>query len=190
MEYPYNPKFVDPIVATVCYDRFMTYIPWVRRENVPRAEYWANDFNRPYTYGSEKHARTYESGMWFRSMLVIRTALWVATGVHFEGCFMNRYDTAKDALDWHADDDPGIDHSKPIAIVSFGSERRISLRSNDKLWHDQRILEHGSLLLMPAGSQHTHQHKITRSSDVEQARPRISLTFRSLMKENSDARSY
>jgi alkylated DNA repair dioxygenase AlkB len=104
----------------------------------------------------------------------------MTTGVWFEGCFMNLYENGTDALGWHADDDPKINHEKPIAVVSLGSWRSISLRSNDKTWHAQRILDPGSLLMMPAGSQQTHQHKIAKASDMARATPRISLTFRSL----------
>jgi alkylated DNA repair dioxygenase AlkB len=41
------------------------------------------------------------------------------------------------------------------------------------------MLSHGSLLIMPAGSQFTHRHKIPKAG--RKVNPRISLTFRGLL---------
>ena len=107
---------------------------------------------------------------------------------YFEGCFANLYEGERDHLGWHADDDPGIDHTKPIAVVSFGAERAIQVRP--KLEYGMGLLkateasktfmlESGSLFIMPAGSQFTHEHRIPKVG--EKTGERISLTFRGLV---------
>ncbi len=185
--YPYSSGFINAVSPDAA-DRLLAYLlddkymQWERRENVPRAECWMNDDERPYTYGSGAGIRTYEGRPWNSLVEVIRSILLTDIGVRFEGCFLNRYDQGSDALDWHADDDPGIDHSKPIAIISLGQERALHVRDNERTYVDRFMLGHGSLLLMPPGSQQTHQHKIPKSGLAPEAiKPRISMTFRSLL---------
>lgn len=48
------------------------------------------------------------------------------------GCFLNMYEDGTDALGWHADDDPSIDHDKPIAVVTLGQGRMIHYRGKDE----------------------------------------------------------
>jgi alkylated DNA repair dioxygenase AlkB len=178
--YRYVPMFLNPLASSDLFDFLVSdmFVDWVQRDNVPRREYWMNDDGRSYTYGSGAGVRTYEAKSWIDQVRLVRDTLRVYTGVHFEGCFMNRYDGQKDALGWHADDDSGIDHTKPIAVVSLGWPRALHVRSNDKVWHEAFMLEPGSLLLMPSGSQFTHQHKIPKADRPIGAR--VSLTFRSL----------
>lgn len=180
--YEYAEPFLPKLEADMLFIYLMDeqYIPWLKLESVPRWEYWMNDFERQYTYGRGNGIRTYSAFPWDREVRLVRDTLRMRTGVHYEGCFMNRYNTGEDALDWHADNDPGIDHTKPIAVVSLGERRTLNVRSNDKTWHDSYPLAHGSLLLMPPGSQHTHQHKITKGDRAGMG-PRISLTFRALV---------
>jgi alkylated DNA repair dioxygenase AlkB len=105
-------------------------------------------------------------------------------------------------LGWHTDNDPGINHERPIAVVSFGSRRDIMVRpivSRDPIISASRVMEtatrgfdndlpetverinltNGSLFLMDAGMQQTHQHRIPKAG--EKRGPRVSLTFRSLI---------
>lgn len=184
-DYSLTQRFLAEVEATALMFYCMSpvdLIPWTRFEGVPRWECWMNDFGRPYSYGAGSNypGRTYQAVPWDREIRLIRDSLRMAIGVHFEGCFLNRYNTEKDALDWHADNDPGIDHTKPIAVVSLGDSRLISVRSNDKSWHNTYMLNSGSLFLMPPLSQFTHQHKIPKPGRA--CGPRVSLTFRSLLK--------
>jgi len=124
----YIPNFLS--VPGEFFTRIKEGTPWVRVGNTPRSEYWCNDDSRPYTYGSGNGIRTYEAKSWTLPMLIVRELIESKHGVYLEGCFSNHYLDSSDHLGWHSDDDPGIDHDKPIAVVSLGAEREIYLRRN------------------------------------------------------------
>lgn len=144
-----------------------------------------------YTYGRGRGQRTYVS----RPMsdvadlrwLTQRVNHWLADRGHgpLNGCFLNRYDGAHNAIGWHSDDDPGTDHTKPIVVLSLGQERDLYTRP---LGHKGPLLDewkwtlgHGSLFVMPPGFQQTHQHKIAKASGT--VRTRISLTWRAFVQK-------
>jgi alkylated DNA repair dioxygenase AlkB len=165
-------------------------LDWVRRDGAPRSEYWTNPFDRPYTYGNGEGRRTYEAQPSHLMIGDIRDRI-AQTSAFLEGCFLNHYLTGTDALGWHADDDPNIDHSRPIAVVSLypnekSRGRVIGIREKPYMDGDKVVkppitlieLAPGSLLLMHPGMQDTHLHYIPRASFV--ADGRMSLTYRGL----------
>ena len=157
---------------------------WVQVPLRPRAEYWSNDYDRDYAYGKEGPGRvTYKAQPWIPAMKEIRDFISTTTDYYLEGCFANYYKDSSDNLGWHADNDPGIDHDKPIAIVSLGAEREIWFRRNGEkgTTHTSQLLGNGSLYMMSPGFQFSHQHRIPRASRQDIG-PRISLTFRGLIK--------
>ena len=185
----YVPDFIS-FGKDVLFDRLYHELDWDKREGAPRWEYWTNVYDRPYTYGRGKGVRTYESRESHVVIDAIRSKLWTDHGVAYEGCFLNAYGTKRDWLGWHQDDDPGIDHSKPIAVVTLGQGRNIQYREvlippNEDpaiaVYGEvkTRMLEPGSLFLMGAGMQQHYQHRIPKAAF--EAKPRISLTFRALL---------
>lgn len=130
-------------------------------------------------------------------------------GVKYEACFLNKYEHAREHLGWHADDSDVIDDTRPIAVVSFGAERELWFRSNPHVCYacngsgrydhngspkcgacngtgreptpdvERLLLETGSLCIMKAGMQDTHQHRIPKSG--HECGMRFSLTFRGLI---------
>ena len=64
----------------------------------------------------------------------------------------------------------------PIALVSLGSKRRMTIRENASRRAVHIDLEPGSLLVMSHASQLTHEHGIPKTRDV--VGPRISLAYR------------
>lgn len=191
----YIPNFIANERADEMFRELWDGLNWERRSDAPRREYWTNIFNRDYSYGRGAGLRTYQAQA--SHSAVDECALGLIHHpevlVDFEGCFLNGYEGARDWLGWHEDDDPGIDHSKPIAIITlYGGEgvdtpRSIQFREKlDSLDGKANYgpivdlpLEHGSLCLMPAGFQTTHQHRIPKAGF--EAKSRISLTFRSLL---------
>lgn len=154
-------------------------IEWIKHDDAPRREYWSNDFDRPYTYGRGAGVRTYEAQPFHPEVERVRRLLAEQTGVYYEACFVNGYENERQALGWHADDSTEIDHTKPIAVISLGERRPIEFRSNETGDKTRLDLDNGSLFVMLAGMQQTHQHRIPKAGFA--ARPRISLTFRSLL---------
>jgi hypothetical protein len=191
----YIPNFVSADRAGEMFSELWNGLSWERRGDAPRREYWTNIFGRDYSYGRGAGLRTYHSQNSHHAIDECALALinHPEVLVDFEGCFLNGYEDAHDWLGWHEDDDPGINHERPIAIVTlYGGEgvdtpRSIQFREklgvvDGKMTYGEVVdlpLEQGSLCLMPAGFQATHQHRIPKAGF--QTKSRISLTFRSLI---------
>ncbi|AGS81122.1 putative alkylated DNA repair protein [Caulobacter phage Cr30] len=177
----YFPNWISPISQNSIFDELLK-IDWVQVPGRPRREYWAAE--KPYTYGSGLATHTYDPQPWPDIVRDICSDLsyfddW--QGLDFDGCFLNRYDNARDHLGWHADDSPSIDHERPIAIVTLGEGREIQFKEqNPDSEIETLFLEPGSLCMMHAGMQQTHFHRIPKSSKSHIG-TRISLTFRGLV---------
>ena len=194
--------FVSPEEATATFSRLWSDLDWEERPDAPRREYWTNTFDRSYTYGRGRGIRAYDSRPISSDIEAVRDRLATEHGVFFEGCFLNGYRNGSDALGFHADDDPGIDHDRPIAIVTLYDGPVVPSNWNKLARHpnhgnpvsrtiqfmaqddpDKVVttvdLDHGSLIFMKAGMQSTHFHRIPKAG--YKVRPRISLTFRGLL---------
>lgn len=179
MEPIYKERYIDN--PEVVFSNLLD-LDWIQRENCPREEYWDTKKGNPYTYGKGMGIRTYQPNKPSSDVDFIRNKLYDDYGVYYDGCFLNKYNKDKNHLGWHADDDLGIDHSKPIAVISFGQERDINWKEIGSKGFEcisSQLLGQGSLFLMPAGMQSTHYHRIPKSPfpvDI-----RISMTFRALL---------
>lgn len=183
----YYPEFIKD--HTDWFDHLWEEIPWEQREDAPRMEYWTSQFGESYTYGQNRGTRTYESQEAHPLVDRARLLLKAELRIPFEGCFMNGYTGKRDWLGWHADNSPSIDHKRPIAILTFGQTREIQFREvirpagfKDKGEYGPVSgiqLTSGSLCLMEAGMQQTHEHRIPKAAF--EAGPRISMTFRGLV---------
>jgi len=190
MSKPYTiGKFMD------FFDDLKSEIVWERRDDAPRTESWMMlDGLRSYTYGRGRGERTYEAHPFTPLVLNIANAL--GQMLHEptpRGCFANLYLNSRDHLGWHADADPKIDHTRPIVSVSFGEERAIQFRPMPPVgvkrnaWADhgyvekieELVMKSGSVTVMPAGYQFTHQHQIPKVD--HNIGERISLTYRWLL---------
>ena len=180
----YDPTYLNKPLADWLFEKLWTEAPWERRENAPRQEYWTNIYGQSYTYGRGAGERTYESKPEHVGVMMLAAMLNLRLGFVYEGCFLNGYAEGSDALGWHADDDPLIDHPKPIAVIGLGGERDIQFKRKESGSHPEtQLLKHGSLLLMHAGMQDTHFHRIPKTTKRVPAR--ISLTFRALIKKDT-----
>lgn len=195
------PDFMKEDFATKAFEILWNELAWKRVTR--RREYWTNVFDRPYSYGKPEYARVYESQPPHPTIEYIWKCVELVNGTLYEGCFLNGYETNQDALEWHADDDPGIDHTKPIAIVTLydgpvmpqhytklvkhkyasqpkGRWIEFMPQGGTKANVTKLDLAHGSLVLMHPGMQQTHFHRIPKTGDAKPRR-RISLTFRGLL---------
>lgn len=173
----YDPTFASDVPDAL--EKLLHETPWLERTDARKECFMATPM-RSYTYGSGRGVRTYESIFPRPFVQLLMHEINQEHDLRFNGCFLNRYDDASKQLGWHADDSPGMDHGHPIAVVSFGEPREIWWRPNGEggvvpIGH-RRLLAHGSLFVMPAGFQQTHQHRIPKGD-----RPmgvRVSLTYR------------
>lgn len=85
-----------------------------------------------------------------------------AAGCTFDRVNMNRYRDNRDSIGWHSDGEAEGRWDFPIANVSLGAVRKFHWRWKvDGATHSQSV-EHGSLLIMPAGFQRNYLHQIPK----------------------------
>jgi alkylated DNA repair dioxygenase AlkB len=91
-------------------------------------------------------------------------------------CF---YRDGNDSVAWHGDTlGRGSRHDTMVAIVSFGSPRKLLLRPKGGSVEQTHWLGHGDLLVMGGSCQRTWEHAVPKTS--RPVGPRISVQFRPL----------
>lgn len=98
-------------------------------------------------------------------------------GAPFNRVGLNLYRDGNDSVALHGDKTEKLVPGQPIAIVSLGASRRMSIRpkvGSGRMVHVE--LEPGSCIVMSYASQFTHEHGIPKLASV--TGPRISLAFR------------
>lgn len=145
-----------------------------------RREYFMSQTPRSYIYGKGKGEREYHSKEFNGIVAKIMSELNGNKAAQYNVCFLNRYDSQKHQLGWHADDSPNMDLEHSIAVVSFGEIReiwwRLQTASGVVPLENRQKLGNGSLFIMPGGFQSLYHHRIPKSDRV--CGTRISLTFR------------
>lgn len=171
--------YIKDFASDIPFETIHAGILW-EDHGAPRSESYYADRPVPYTYGAQPYARTYHPNtQWSDVLATLRSRVEAFFGQSFELLFCNYYDHGNQHLGWHADDSPSVDDARPIPVISFGSAREIWFRENGKGSDVHKmVLAPGSLLLMHAGMQDTHQHRIPKAGRI--VTPRVSLTFRGL----------
>ncbi|SAL22768.1 DNA-N1-methyladenine dioxygenase [Caballeronia sordidicola] len=104
-------------------------------------------------------------------------AVSVAAGAAFNSVGLNLYRDGNDSVAPHNDHTQELVPKAPIAILSLGATRRMTVRAKSGKGRTLNVdLHAGSVLVMSHASQFTHNHGIPKMAEV--AGPRISLAFR------------
>ncbi|MET0556092.1 MAG: alpha-ketoglutarate-dependent dioxygenase AlkB, partial [Vicinamibacteria bacterium] len=99
------------------------------------------------------------------------------TGVAFTSVGLNFYRDGRDSVAMHNDHLYELEPGFPIALLSLGSSRRMTIRAKEPPRRSLALdLEPGSLLLMSYETQLHYLHGIPKTAD--DVGPRISLAFR------------
>ena len=99
------------------------------------------------------------------------------TGVPFTSVGLNFYRDGRDSVAPHSDHLDEIVHGFPIALLSLGATRRMTIRAKEPLKRVLHVdLAAGSLLVMSYETQLHYTHGIPKTK--EPVGPRISLAFR------------
>ena len=144
-----------------------------RRHPMPRLTCWMADPGCGYRYAGLEN--TIEP--WTPLAAAIRRRVAAAADRDFNSLLLNLYRDGRDAMGWHADDEPELGPEPVIASLSLGAVRGFAFR--DVAERRQRLkleLPHGSLLLMGGRAQALYQHAIAKSARAMP--PRLNLTFR------------
>jgi len=138
---------------------------------VPREEVWMGPY--PYKFSG----RTLAPVPWTPEIEAIREKISQRYGGDYNSVLLNRYANERDSVSWHSDDEPEMDSNHAIASLSLGASRAFLIRPiADKKALESYLLTSGSLLVMPAGFQQTHQHCVPKSQSP--CGTRVNLTFR------------
>jgi alkylated DNA repair dioxygenase AlkB len=166
----YLPGCVEPATASAWFETLRCEVPWRserrrmydRDVDVPRlvAGYRLDDDSLPPELTEAARRAGAGSG-----------------GVAFTNVGLNLYRDGRDSVAPHNDHLYEIVEGYPIALLSLGATRRMTIRSKSR---PRRVfdldLEHGSLLVMSYETQKNYDHGIPKVGDLVGAR--ISLAFR------------
>lgn len=165
----YRPGVVDPDTTRRWFESLLDDIAWRayqrpmydRIVDVPRrvASYWLAAPDLPAAL--------------VEAATVVRSEL----GVPFNAVGTNLYRDGADSVAPHNDKLTTLVPGHPIALLSLGATRRMTIRAKLPPRHARHVdLEPGSLLLMSHASQHHYDHGIPKTRAP--VGPRISLAFR------------
>ena len=193
------PGWLGPAAAAALLARLQVEVPWKqeaislygRRHLLPRLTCWMADPGCGYRYSGLANAIE----PWSPAAAELRRALQQLTGWRFNSLLLNRYRDGRDAMGWHADDEPELDPTAPIASLSLGARRDFRLRPRPSPHRPTAAgrppgygdalagcvpfkipLHHGDLLLMEPPTQLWWQHAVPRRLRLQQER--LNLTFR------------
>jgi len=165
----YRPDVVDAATARQWFDALRDGVAWRAQRrpmydrivDVPRlvAAYRLDDPGLP------------------ESLAQAAVLLRAETGEPFNAVGLNHYRDGRDSVAPHNDKLHSLVPGHPIALLSLGATRRMTIRAKPPHRHVQHIdLQPGSLLLMSYASQLHYEHGIPKTRDPVGAR--ISLAFR------------
>lgn len=151
------------------------YTIYGKKVKAPRLMAWYGDRDASYQYSGITH----QPCPWIKPLVAIRKLLEDNCHCQFNSTLANLYRNGQDSMGWHADKEPELGNQPIIASVSFGAERQFSLRHNQHKSTLKLSLQHGSLLIMQAQTQHYWKHAVLKTKQVNT--PRINLTYRKIL---------
>ena len=176
----YRPGYLGAGEAAALGDRLWKDLAWKqypitlfgKTHLQPRLTAWCSDPGVGYRYSGTR----LESLDWHPDLAILRRRLESGLDARFNSVLINAYRDGRDAMGWHADDEPELGERPIIASVSLGQTRRLLVRPRGGGKSTVYDLENGSLLLMSGRSQLDWVHSVPRT--MKSVRLRINLTFR------------
>ena len=135
---------------------------------------WYGDRDFGYTYSGT----TKEALPWTPALLQLKELVERLTGDKFNSCLLNLYHDGNEGMAWHSDDEKSLGRDSSIASLSFGAERKFSLKHRSSKETRSVLLAHGSLLVMKGATQSHWLHSLPKTKKVND--PRVNLTFRTM----------
>jgi alkylated DNA repair dioxygenase AlkB len=164
-------------------EKLLSKIEWKNDEAIiygrhiitKRKAAWYGDRNYSYTYSNT----TKQALAWTTELLELKKNVEKITGVSYNSCLLNLYHDGNEGMAWHSDDEKNLGKNTNIASLSFGAERKFSLKHKLTKETISIVLENGSLLVMKGSTQTNWQHCLPKTTKVKS--PRVNLTFRTIV---------
>jgi alkylated DNA repair dioxygenase AlkB len=167
----YTPDFVPVEVARAWFDEVRGAVAW----EAQRRRMYDREVDVPRLVGHFRLAP--EAARLPEAIRAAAHRVTAATGVAFTSVGLNFYRDGRDSVAPHNDHLDEIAPGCPIALLSLGATRRMTIRAKAtprRVWHVD--LAAGSLLLMSHETQLHYTHGVPKTS--KPVGPRISLAFR------------
>ena len=180
MNWTRRSHWLSPDCSQGWMERCNRHIVWEHTEvrvygrwhKVPRLTAFLADRTVSYRYSGTVHRGT----GWPEWFLPLLEDVSNQCNAPFNGCLFNLYRNGEDRMGWHADDEPEIDPSFPIASLSFGATRDLQFRHRTTRERHDLTLSDGDLLLMNPECQRLWMHALPTRRRI--MAPRLNLTFR------------
>jgi len=179
----YYGKVMDKDEADAYLENLLDTIKWKNDEAIifgrhiitKRKVAWYGDDGYSYKYsGTTKQALS-----WTPELLELKKLTEQLTGESFNSCLLNLYHDGNEGMAWHSDDEKALGKDSAIASLSFGAERKFSLKHRLTKESHSVLLENGSLLIMKGTTQTNWLHSLPISKKINSQR--VNLTFRRMI---------
>ncbi len=179
----YYGKILDQQEAEFYLEKLLNNIVWKNDEAIlygklfitKRKVAWHGDSSFEYTYSNT----TKKALPWTPELMQLKEKVERLTNKKYNSCLLNLYHDGNEGMAWHSDDEKSLGLNTTIASMSFGAERKFSLKHKESKQSLSVILEHGSLLVMTGTTQTHWLHSLPKTKKV--AIPRVNLTFRTIV---------
>ena len=176
----YHGKVFNQVEAQYYFDNLWRGIAWRNDELImfgkhittKRKVAWYGDSDYTYSYSNT----TKQALPWIQELLAIKNKTEQITLEKYNSCLLNLYHNGGEGMSWHSDNEKELAQDGAIASLSFGAERKFSLKHKITGQTVSVILENGSLLLMKDTTQTHWLHSLPKTTVIK--KPRINLTFR------------
>ena len=176
----YHGKVFNQVEAQYYFDNLWRGIAWRNDELImfgkhittKRKVAWYGDSDYTYSYSNT----TKQALPWIQELLAIKNKTEQITLEKYNSCLLNLYHNGGEGMSWHSDNEKELAQDGAIASLSFGAERKFSLKHKITGQTVSIILENGSLLLMKDTTQTHWLHSLPKTTVIK--KPRINLTFR------------
>ncbi len=141
-------------------------------------------------YGDKPYAYTYSKTTkyalpWTEELLQLKALAEQETGANYNSCLLNLYHSGEEGVAWHSDDEIDLEKRGSIASLSLGAERKFAFKHKHNKQTSERLLEHGSLLVMAGETQSHWLHRLPPTKKV--TTPRVNLTFRQMRDKSGNS---
>ncbi len=163
-------------------EQLLKYIDWRNDEALifgkkiitKRKVAWYGDKPFDYTYSK----MTKRALPWNKELLELKAIIEEKTGETFNSCLLNLYHSGEEGMAWHSDGEKMLKKNGAIGSLSFGAARKFAFKHKVTQEKVERILEHGSLLVMKGTTQTHWLHRLPPTKLI--AGVRVNLTFRTI----------